>query len=124
MQDSSRPDSWDSTHRKSFDAAGLNTYDIRTNPLESAVPKTTLKKEKWTLSFEPRLKRVVIREARKRGMYPVGLLEQVVREKFGSYGYSEVEDSVSYVREMRKRSRRSSDEAFLEEIRGWQRSRS
>lgn len=88
------------------------------------MPKTTLKKEKWTLSFEPRLKRVVIREARKRGMYPVGLLEQVVRERFGTYGYSEVADSVSYVREMRTRSRKHSDEAFLKEIRGWQRSRS
>lgn len=102
----------------------FSTYDIRTTLLEIAVPKTALKKEKWTLSFEPRLKRVVIREARKLGMYPVGLLEQVVREKFVSYGYSEVKDSVSYVREMRKRSRRPSDEAFLEEIRGWQRSRS
>ncbi|OGW60159.1 MAG: hypothetical protein A2V83_06265 [Nitrospirae bacterium RBG_16_64_22] len=88
------------------------------------MPKTALRKEKWTLSFEPRLKRVVIREARKRGMYPVGLLEQVVREKFGSYGYSEVEDSVSYVREIRKGSRKHLDEAFLKEIRAWQRSRS
>ncbi|MBI1866009.1 MAG: hypothetical protein HYR98_09845 [Nitrospirae bacterium] len=88
------------------------------------MPKTALRKEKWTLSFEPRLKRVVIREARRRGIYPVGLLEQVVREKFGSYGYSEVEDSVSYVREIRTRSRKHADEAFLKEIRAWQRSRS
>jgi len=56
------------------------------------MPKTALKKEKWTLSFDPRLKRLLIKEARKKGVYPVNLLE--------------------------------SDDAFLDEIREWQKSRS
>lgn len=86
--------------------------------------KTALKKEKWTLSFDPRLKRLLIKEARKRGVYPVGLLEQVVREWFNPYGHSSVEDSVAYVQELRKGSRTKSDEAFLQEIREWQRSNS
>jgi len=86
--------------------------------------KAALKKEKWTLSFDPRLKRLLIKEARKKGIYPVNLLEEVVRERFNPYGYSDVEDSVAYVREIRKGSRGQSDEAFLKEIRAWQRSNS
>lgn len=88
------------------------------------MPKTALrlKKEKWTLSFDPHLKRFLIREARKKGIYPVNLLEQVVRERFNPYGYTDVKDSVAYVQELRKGSRTQSDEAFLQEIREWQKS--
>ncbi len=86
--------------------------------------KTTLKKEKWTLSFDSRLKRLLIKEARKKGVYPVSLLEESVRDRFNPYGHSDVEDSVAYVREIRKGSRSRSDEAFLEEIRAWQKSSS
>lgn len=88
------------------------------------MPKMALKKEKWTLSFDPRLKHLLIKEAREKGVYPVTLLEQVVRERFNPYGYTDVENSVAYVRELRKGSRNRSDEAFLEEIRAWQRSNS
>ncbi len=88
------------------------------------MPKATLKKEKWTLSFDPRLKRLLIKEAQKKGIYPVVLLEQVVRERFNPYGHSDVEDSAAYVREIRRGSRSQSDEAFLKEIREWQRSNS
>ena len=88
------------------------------------MPKASLKKEKWTLSFDPRLKRLLIKEAQKRGVYPVGLLEHVVREWFNPYGHSDVQDSVAYVKTIRKESRSQSDEAFLEEIREWQRSNS
>ena len=88
------------------------------------MPKTALKKEKWTLSFDPRLKRLLIKEARKKGIYPVSLLEQVVRERFNPYGHSDVEDSVAYVKKIRKASRSQSDEAFLKEIREWQKSSS
>ncbi|MBZ0168464.1 hypothetical protein MELA_02729 [Candidatus Methylomirabilis lanthanidiphila] len=88
------------------------------------MPKTALKKEKWTLSFDPRLKRLLIKEARKKGIYPVRLLEEVVRERFNPYGHSDVQDSVAYVRAIRKGSRRQSDESFLKEIREWQRSNS
>jgi hypothetical protein len=86
--------------------------------------KTALKKEKWTLSFDPRLKRLLIKEARKKGIYPVSLLEDVVRDRFNPYGHSDVEDSVAYVQEIRKVSRDRSDEAFLKEIREWQKSNS
>jgi hypothetical protein len=86
--------------------------------------KAALKKEKWTLSFDPRLKDFLIREARKRGIYPVSLLEEVVRERFNPYGHTDVKDSVAYVREIRKASRGRSDKAFLEEIKAWQRSNS
>lgn len=88
------------------------------------MPKALLKKEKWTLSFEPRLKALIIREARKKGIYPVALLEELVREKFNPYGHTDVEDSVAYVRTLRKQSRVFSDEAFLQEIRAWQKSSS
>ena len=88
------------------------------------MPKSTLKKEKWTLSFDPRLKQLIAREARKRGVYPVSLLEQVVRERFNPYGHTDVEDSVAHVQALRRGSRNKSDEAFLKEIREWQRSNS
>lgn len=84
--------------------------------------KTTLKKEKWTLSFNPQLKQIIIREAKKKGVYPVAILEEIVREKFNPYGYTEVKDSLSYVRALREESKAKSDEAFLEEIRQWQKS--
>ncbi len=83
------------------------------------MPKTALKKEKWTLTFDPKLKSLIIREERKRGVYPVSLLEDLVRERFNPYGHTDVEDSVAYVREIRKASRDHSDEDFLEEIRAW-----
>ena len=86
------------------------------------MPKATLRKEKWTLSFDPRLKRLLIKEARRKGIYPVALLEQVVRERFNPYGHTDMKDSIAYVREMRKGSRSQSDEVFLNEIRKWQKS--
>ena len=86
------------------------------------MPKTALRKEKWTLSFDLRLKRLLIKEAQRKGVYPVGLLEQIVRERFNLYGHSDVEDSVAYIQAIRRGSRNQSDEAFLNEIRTWQRS--
>jgi len=88
------------------------------------MPKTSLRKEKWTLSFDSRLKRRLVQEARRKGVYPVSLLEEIVRNRFNPYGHTDVADSVAYVREMRKISRNRSDEDFLEEIREWQRSSS
>lgn len=86
------------------------------------MPKTALGKEKWTLTFEPRLKEVVIREARKNGIYPVALLERLVREKYNPFGHTEIQSGASYVRAMRRGSRRKSDAEFLKEIREWQKS--
>jgi hypothetical protein len=86
--------------------------------------KTVLKKEKWTLSFDSSLKGVVIKEARKKGVYPVSLLEDIVREKLNPYGYTDVKDSMSYVRTIRKKSKELSSDAFLDEIKRWQKSKS
>lgn len=81
-------------------------------------------REKWTLSIDAALKEFIIRTAKRRGMHPVTLLEEIVREKFNPYGHADVKDSVEYVRILRRRSWRQSDAAFLREIRAWQRSRS
>ena len=83
------------------------------------MPKHALKKEKWTLSFDPKLKEAVKREAEARGMYPVNFLEELVREKINPYGHTDVKDSVKYVREVRKKSKDKTDEKFLEEILKW-----
>ncbi len=88
------------------------------------MPKTALKKEKWTLSFDPALKSAVVKAAKRRGVYPVTLLESLVREKFSPYGHSDVEDSAAYVSSLRKQSRKQSDDTFLGEIETWQKSRS
>ncbi len=86
--------------------------------------KSALRKEKWTLSFDPALKSMVVRAAKRRGVYPVTVLENLVREKFNPYGYTDVEDSATYVAALRKQNRKQSDDAFLDEIETWQRSRS
>lgn len=83
------------------------------------MPKTALKKEKWTLSFDRKLKEAVIREAKIRGMYPVNFLEEIAREKINPYGYTDVKNSVKYIRELRKSSKNKTDERFLEEILKW-----
>ena len=67
--------------------------------------KTSLRKEKWTLTFDPRLKFLLIQEARKKGVYPVNLLEEMVREQFNPYGHTDVGNAASYVRKVRKQSR-------------------
>lgn len=86
--------------------------------------KAVLKKEKWTLSFDSSLKGAVIKEAKKKGVYPVNLLEEMVREKFNPYGYTDVKDSVAHVRSIRKKSKEVSTKAFLDEIKRWQKSNS
>ena len=87
------------------------------------MPKAALKKEKWTLSFDPALKSAVVKAAKRRGMYPVALLESLVREKFNPYGHTDVDDSAAYVSTLRKQGRKQSDDAFLDEIDAWQKSR-
>jgi hypothetical protein len=88
------------------------------------MPKAILKKEKWTLSFDASLKGAVIKEAKKKGVYPVNLLEEMVREKLNPYGYTDVKDSVAHVRAIRKKSKGVSSKAFLDEIKRWQKSNS
>ncbi len=81
--------------------------------------KVALKKEKWTLSFDPKLKEAVKREAKAMGIYPVNFLEELVREKINPYGHADVKNSVKYVRELRRKSKDVTDDKFLEEILKW-----
>ena len=83
--------------------------------------KASRKKENWTLSFDRRLKGAVVQEAKRRGLYPVQVLESLVREKFNPFGHTDVKDEVAYVRRLRKKDKGKSDEEFLEEIRRWER---
>jgi len=82
--------------------------------------KNKLKKEKWTLTVDQRIKGVVIKEAKRRGIYPVQFIESLVREKFNPFGLSDIEDEVDYVRKLRKLDNQGSDQAFIEEIRRWE----
>ena len=86
--------------------------------------RSALRKEKWTLSFDPTLKDLITKTARRKRVYPVTLLEDIVRARFNLYGHTDITDSVEYVRELRKKSRKRTDKAFLAEIRAWQKSRS
>ena len=83
--------------------------------------KASVKKEKWTLTFDRRLKGAVVREAKKRGLYPVQVLESLVREKFNPFGHTDIKDEAAYVRKLRRKNKGKSDEEFLEEIRRWER---
>ncbi len=86
--------------------------------------KTALKKEKWTLSFDLNLKRLIIQEAKTKGVYPVQFLEAIMRERYNPYGHTDIKGSVPYVRLLRKESRSKTDQAFLKEIHAWQESNS
>jgi hypothetical protein len=85
--------------------------------------KASLKKEKWTLSFDSRLKSLVVKAARRKGVYPVNLLEELVRQEFNPYGHIHIKDSAGYVTMLRKASRKQSDDNFLAEMTAWQQSR-
>ncbi len=59
-------------------------------------------------------------EAKRRGVYPVQVLESLVRERFNPFGHSDIKDEVAYIGTLRKKDKAKSDEAFLEEIRRWE----
>lgn len=82
--------------------------------------KALLKKEKWTLTFDRRLKSAVVREARRQGVYPTQVLESLVTEKFDPFGQTNIKDEPAYVRRLRRKDRDGSDEEFLEDIRRWE----
>ena len=86
--------------------------------------KGTSTREKCTLFFDAELKAFLVRLAKRQRTYPVELLEGLVKDKFNPYGHTDVKDSATYVRMLRRRSRKQSDAAFLKGIRAWQRSAS
>ncbi|MEX5214695.1 MAG: hypothetical protein NW703_11075 [Nitrospiraceae bacterium] len=71
--------------------------------------KTASRKAKWTLSFDPALKSLVVKAAKRKGMYPVTVLENLVREKFNPVGHTDIADSAAYVAALRRQSRRQSE---------------
>jgi len=73
------------------------------------------------LTFDRRLKGAVVQEAKRRGVYPVQVLESLVRERFNPFGHTDIKDEVAYIRKLRKKDKGKSDEEFLEEIRQWER---
>ena len=80
----------------------------------------TLKREKWTITFDRRLKSVIVREARRQGVYPARYLESLVKAKFNPFGHGDIKDETAYVRRLRKTDRQGSDAGFLKEIRRWE----
>lgn len=82
--------------------------------------KNKLKKEKWTLNVDQSIKGVVIKEAKRRGIHPVQVIESLVREKFNPFGHSGIADEAAYVRKLRKPDSQTSDKEFIEEIRRWE----
>ena len=99
------------------------TYNIRTEG-GAEMARAKARREKWTLSFDADLKAFLVKTARRQRVYPVALLEEIVKEKFNPFGHADVRDSVAYVRALRRRSRKRSDASFLAEIRAWQQSAS
>lgn len=85
------------------------------------MPKSALKKDRWTITFDPFLKTQVQKEARKLRIYPVQILEGLVRERLNPYGFQSVKDSLQYVDSIREKSSSLSDGKFLADLRKWQR---
>lgn len=83
----------------------------------SAVP---LKRERWILTFDRRLKHVILAEARQRGVRPARVLEDLVRQKLNPFGHTDVADPTAYVRTLRRKSRELTDEAFLADLKKWE----
>ena len=79
-----------------------------------------LKREKWTITFDPRLKRAVLQEARRQGVYPAQVLESLVKARFNPFGHGDIKNETAYVRRLRKKDRQRSDNKFLEDIRRWE----
>jgi hypothetical protein len=80
-----------------------------------------LKKERWTLTVDRRLKHAILAEAREQGVSPAQVLENLIREKLNPFGHTDVADPVAYVRTLRRESRKLADEEFLADLKKWER---
>lgn len=81
---------------------------------------TLPKRERWSFTLDRRLKRAVVDEARRRGVRPTQILEEAIREKFNPFGHTDVLDPTAYVRTLRRKSRKMTDEEFLADIKRWE----
>ncbi len=79
-----------------------------------------MKKERWTITFDRDLKTRVQKEADKLHVYPVQLLETLVRERLNPFGFQSVQNSIHYVQAIRQTTARKSNKAFLSEMKKWQ----
>lgn len=82
--------------------------------------KSKMKKEKWTLNVDRRIKGAVVKEAKRRGIYPAEVIESLVREKFNPFGHSDIENEAAYVRKLRQLDNQGNDQSFIEEVRRWE----
>lgn len=73
----------------------LSTDNIRSIKKEDAVARQAKRKGRWTLLFDLNLKRLIVPAAKRRGVYPVTVLENLVRGKFNPYGHTDVDDSAA-----------------------------
>jgi hypothetical protein len=81
--------------------------------------RTSLTKERWTLSVDRRLKKAVVAEARRRKVYPARVLEELIRKNLNPFGHTDVTDPTAYVRTLRRKSRELTDEVFLADLKQW-----
>lgn len=84
------------------------------------MPATPLRKERWTLTVDRRLKRAVVAQARQRGVPPAQVLEDLIRGKLNPFGHADVTDPTAYVRTLRRKSRESTDKEFLADLKRWE----
>ena len=84
------------------------------------MPRTSLNKERWTLTFDKDLKNKVQDEAEKLRVYPVQLLETMVRQNLNPYGLTSIKNSLSYVNSIRKKSRSTSRSKFIKDLKKWE----
>lgn len=82
--------------------------------------RIALKKERWTLTFDQDLKNLVQQEAFKLRIYPVQLLETMVRQNLNPYGLTSIKNSIAYVNSVRKKNKTLSDKTFIKDMKKWQ----
>jgi hypothetical protein len=79
-----------------------------------------VKKERWTLTTDQRVKHSVIDEARRRKVLPARVLEYLIKEKLNPFGHADVVDPTTYVRMLRRKSRKTTDKEFLADLKRWE----
>jgi hypothetical protein len=79
-----------------------------------------VKKERWTLTLDRRVKHSVVDEARRRKVRPARVVEDLVKEKLNSCGHTDVMDPTAYVRTLRRKSRKTTDKEFLADLKRWE----
>lgn len=82
--------------------------------------RSSLNRIRWTLTFDADLKKKVQQAATKLHVYPVQILESIVRDNLNPYGLKSIKDSMAYVNSIRQQSKAKSDQQFIEEIKKWE----